>query len=282
MLVGATLGACGSELPLNDDPPTGRVVASHDRACGVAGADDRRRSRVNTPAGRTALVHLPEKLDPRAPVPLVFGFHGAGQEATVYARQSRLPELAERERFVAVFPIGEDAVWDTAGERDVAFVAELLDDLERSPCIDRGRVFATGLSNGGGMAARIGCSLARRFDAIAPVAAAYAAPPSRCDGDLPPLLAIHSTGDDVVPYGAGVRGFIQGWAARAGCAHRPAERPLRAATEFRWSGCTEGSEVRHVRVDGGGHWIPGTSREDGAETFDAPEAIQAFFDSAGR
>jgi len=51
---------------------------------------------------------------------------------------------------------------------DVGFVSALLDELERTVCVDLDRVFATGMSNGAMFVHRLGCDLSDRFAAIAP------------------------------------------------------------------------------------------------------------------
>ena len=53
---------------------------------------------------------------------------------------------------------------------DIAFIGALLDAVEQSVCVDASRVYATGVSNGGGMVARLACELSDRLAAIAPVA----------------------------------------------------------------------------------------------------------------
>ena len=50
------------------------------------------------------------------------------------------------------------------------FVGDLLDDVERTVCVDQSRVFATGLSNGAFMASAIACEYSDRVAAVAPVA----------------------------------------------------------------------------------------------------------------
>ena len=57
------------------------------------------------------------------------------------------------------------------GDEDIVFTRELLDLLEASYCVDRQRVFATGHSWGGDMAAVVACFLGDRFRASAPAAA---------------------------------------------------------------------------------------------------------------
>lgn len=57
------------------------------------------------------------------------------------------------------------------GMEDVNFTAELLDYLEGNFCVDTNRVFATGHSWGGDMAAVVACFLADRITASAPAAA---------------------------------------------------------------------------------------------------------------
>ena len=74
-----------------------------------------------------------------------------------------------------------------------------LDALEGVACVDRSRVFVTGVSNGGGMTARLACELSDRLAGAAPVAGGYRALPP-CHPDRPlPILEIHGTGDQVVP-----------------------------------------------------------------------------------
>ena len=58
--------------------------------------------------------------------------------------------------------------WATCHD-DLAFVGAMLDQLEATLCIDLDRVYATGMSNGGMFVHRLGCDMADRFAAIAPV-----------------------------------------------------------------------------------------------------------------
>lgn len=60
---------------------------------------------------------------------------------------------------------------DYGGGEDIRFTAELLDLIERDYTVDRARIFATGHSSGGDMAAVVGCFLGDRFRALAPIAA---------------------------------------------------------------------------------------------------------------
>jgi len=89
---------------------------------------------------------------------------------------------ADREGFVAVYPNGTGRgtralTWNAGGccayaERnnidDVGFTKALLDDLTSRVHIDRTRVYATGISNGGMMAFRLAVEASDRIAAIAP------------------------------------------------------------------------------------------------------------------
>jgi polyhydroxybutyrate depolymerase len=55
------------------------------------------------------------------------------------------------------------------GREHLAYFRALLDDIDGSVAIDRTRVFATGISNGGAMSHRLGCKLSDRIAGIAPV-----------------------------------------------------------------------------------------------------------------
>jgi polyhydroxybutyrate depolymerase len=124
-------------------------------------------------------------------------------------------------------------------------VARLLDRVERLACVDRSRVYATGFSNGGGFTARVGCELADRFAAVAPVAGGYRGLDPCPAGHRVSLLEIHSRDDEVVPYlGRGpdhagsVPRFVAAWARRDGCHH---------------GRCPGGLRVEHVVVRGEPH-----------------------------
>jgi polyhydroxybutyrate depolymerase len=206
-------------------------------------------------------------------MPLVVGFGGAGMAGPWFARYSGLSKVADRYGFIAVYPTawGERPFWNMNGQipgkpDDVRFVSDLLDTLEATRCIDVSRVYATGVSNGGGMAARVGCDLSARFAAIAPVAGGYGTLPP-CAPDRPvSVLEIHGTADPVVPYGgkgadhAGrVGDYLEDWAHRDRCAGPRRTQVSAGEVRVDWRPCAEGTSVSHLQIIGGVHAWPGSS-----------------------
>jgi len=91
--------------------------------------------------------------------------------------------------------------WCTCHD-DLAFIDALLDELEATLCIDRDRVFATGVSNGGMFIHRLGCDLPHRFAAVAPVAGTIAKGFNCAPGADHPvaMMNIYATRDTTVPF----------------------------------------------------------------------------------
>src|SRR4051812_18987499 len=149
-----------------------------------------------------ALLHIPR--GGRGPLPLVLAFHGAGDSPRFTATYFGLTPIANREHFAVLYPqASHNTFWQLSPSQheDVDAVRALLDRMAAMSCIDSTRVYATGASNGGGFAARVGCELADRMAAIAPVAGGYSAL-GPCAPSRPlPVLEIHGTRDQVVPYG---------------------------------------------------------------------------------
>jgi polyhydroxybutyrate depolymerase len=146
---------------------------------------------------RRYLVYVPRNLPARA-VPVVFVFPGAGtnaEAAAYYYTQTRFERLAERDGFVVVYGNGLPFVPDNmnngsaapmaeagyfqgcliehAGEGiDVQYVREILAQLDATPevSVDPKRVYATGLSAGGGLAFELVIEAPDLVAAVAPVA----------------------------------------------------------------------------------------------------------------
>ncbi len=160
------------------------------------------------------------------PLPVVFVFHGFRDRAENLRRGTGFGTLARRDGFIAVFPDGHDGVrllgttgrgWDIGADDavDRAFVGGLLDRLERERCVDRRRVFATGMSNGGFFSSLLGCQLADRFAAVAAVAGGMELGPCRPARPVPVLL-LYGSNDAVVPP-AMIRGARDWWVRANGC-----------------------------------------------------------------
>lgn len=214
---------------------------------------------------RTALLHVPPT-PAGAPLALLIAFHGYRGTGAAMEAESRFSKLADREGFAVVYPDASGPAWGlTAGRSaDVTFTADLIDLVNSRLCTDARRVYVTGVSAGGGMAARVGCELSDRVAAIAPVAGGYESLP-RCTPDRPvSVLEIHGTADTTVPYrgrppdhAGGVLPYLLGWVARDGCAPAPSKRRVAPRTLlYRWDGCAQSSEVAHLRVAGLGHVYP--------------------------
>ncbi len=141
---------------------------------------------------RRYLVYAPARL-PAGPVPLVFVFPGStasAEAAALYYTHVRFETLADRDGFVVVYGNGLPnppfeglkpsspkggflpGCWARhAGEGlDVTYVRRIVEQLETELKIDRARVYATGLSMGGGMSFQLALEAPDLVAAIAPVA----------------------------------------------------------------------------------------------------------------
>ncbi len=236
----AALAGCGRDLP----PPGDEERVALARAAVVPSAPspgcrpgvlpavrgERRRLRVGG-VERSYLLDAPAGPADRA-LPVVVSLHGFRSSAWRHRWWSGWGTLALEESFVAVHPEGHEGVellrttgrgWDfRRGEtRDVDFIRALLDVLEEGRCIDRRRLFATGMSNGGFFANLLGCALADRLTAVAPVAGALALP--GCTPAAPmPVLLVYGRADRVVPAEL-IAGARRWWAGVDGCG-APLER----------------------------------------------------------
>ena len=154
---------------------------------------------------------------------------------------------------------------DRFGSSDVTAVTGLLDRQAATGCFDQDRISITGVSNGAGFAARMGCELPTRFAAVVPVAAGYRALDPCPATARASFLAIHGTADTVVPFNGkkpdrkgNVPRYTAQWARRDGCSTTPrasAPRPL--VTRFTYRGCDDGLRVELVRLTGTDHGWPG-------------------------
>jgi len=258
---------------------------------------------------RSYLVELPAAYDGRRALPAVLVFHGGGGAALSARTQTRMSEKGHAEGFIAVYPQGSGVLsarlltWNATTccgyamqhrIDEAAFVRALLDDLDANFRLDRARVYATGISNGGMMAYLSACALAERFAAIAVVAGELTTPDCRPTRPVS-VLVIHGTADQNLPYDGGVgakalarhtvravRFAVDLWRARDGCPDVAATERAGGLTRERHAPCVSGSEVELITVEGGGHSWPGGARlarvlDEPSTALDATDVIWTFF-----
>ena len=240
---------------------------------------------------RHYILHVPEGYQGTTPVPLVLNFHGYGSNSRQQEALSGTSEKADREGFIVVYPDGLNAAWHTGpaadGEQDRLFVRDLITYLEGQYNIDAKRIYATGLSNGGGMTDRLGCTMADTIAAIAPDSGAYNFWQD-CHPSRPmPVLAFHGLDDNVVPYAGGnptameppIEEWAAGWAGRDGCAATPAKTsPVETVTVETWSGCQGNAEVILYTLANHGHSWPGSPVMPKAITSQAVSATDVMWE----
>ncbi|MET0387326.1 MAG: PHB depolymerase family esterase [Polyangiales bacterium] len=160
---------------------------------------------------RSYLVHVPSQYTGSEPVPAVFDFHGYSSSAMGQMGASGFRELADAEGFIVVYPSGVGASWHVngccgqAGEEkldEIAFVRAIVAELVKEACIDPKRVYATGISQGGGMAHHVGCLAADLFAGVAPVSSDLRTEP--CTPAQPVTeISVRGMADSLSPYEGG-------------------------------------------------------------------------------
>ncbi len=78
-------------------------------------------------------------------------------------------------------------------------MSALLGELEETLCVDVNMVYATGISNGGMIVQTLGCNMADRFAAIAPVAGTLARGFNCSPSQKTSIMDICGTKDTTVP-----------------------------------------------------------------------------------
>lgn len=233
---------------------------------------------------RSYWLYKPEILDKSKLAPLMIVLHGsAGSgEDMIKVTQQGFEKIADREKFVVVYPDALERRWNDQGDGvdDVGFLLALVDKLAAESLVDKNRVYLAGISNGGMMAQRMACEQADRVAGIAAVAGTM--PEKLATGCKPsrplPVLIIHGTEDPIVPWAGGaVAGFedfgtvlsvkatVQFWLDKNQC-RGPAtviqepDREPRDGTRVRresFTDCSARTAVALVGVEGGGHTWPG-------------------------
>jgi len=221
-------------------------------------------------ATRTFEMHIPASYDGRKAVPFVIDLHGL--LATTADQRGLSGQLAESDRrgFIVAWPQGLSNSWNgynccgdsrTNNVDDVAFLRAVVAAVKERANINADRVYATGLSNGGNMAFRLGCEAADVFKAIASVSQMLNQP-ERCHPSRPrSVYAYHGLLDYLAPYaGNPAFGFqsadqsFASWATINGCSGTPehvAVTALSGADIFRT--CAEDTEVGLITLTTAAH-----------------------------
>lgn len=239
---------------------------------------------------REFILHLPKHYDGKTAWPLVMVFHGGGGNSKQMQNYMKMDGIADKEDFITVYPNGINKQWNDGREfkqeitanDDVQFISQLLDTLVKNYAVDTGRVFSTGISNGGFFSIYLSYKLSHRLLAIAPVCASI---PERIYNDFYPdnpvsVLLINGTKDPLVPYEGGLVGNkMSGGRGRCTSTDTTIQRYIAidsvnrdalieelpdknrmdgcTAVKYIYSGGKNNTTVCLIKIINGGHTLPG-------------------------
>ena len=250
---------------------------------------------INLPSGRSFILSVPENYTAQKQWPVVLAFHGWGQSAENLRGYSRL----DAAQAITVFPTGKKKAWspapyaETSGSEDKKFVLDILDSLRATYNVDDSRLYATGMSNGGGFAAYLACQMPGIFHSVATISAAYYEDILKdCAHEPVGRLDMHGTDDPVVGYYGGTRhktkyfsveSVLEQDRKRNKCSEKvDTNRLVNNALDMHWRGCS--APLEHIRIGGGSHVWPGGLGDKNNEVgkFFATDRVLDFFGIPGR
>ncbi|THX87591.1 hypothetical protein D6D04_00812 [Aureobasidium pullulans] len=206
---------------------------------------------------RTYNVHVPSTYDPNKAAPLIMAFHGRGDSGSAMESNSGLSIERINPYGISVYPTaikdqdqqntwqGDPSYATNRTVDDIGFVRALVTNISAQYCVDTSRVFAAGMSNGGGFVNVLACDpvMSSVFNAFAPHSGAFYTstgdsntvcfPNTALTNDLVhttcspsrrvPMIEFHGDADGTISYvGGGRRGYClpaiphwtQDWAIR--------------------------------------------------------------------
>jgi polyhydroxybutyrate depolymerase len=232
---------------------------------------------VSSGVARDYILYVPPSYDRTIPAPLVISLHGAGGWAAMQRDVTDWNRVADEHGFIVAYPSGSGRgpkVWNVNHGpglmQDVRFISDLIDTVQQGYNIDPSRIYANGLSNGGGMSFVLSCTLSHRIAAVGLVGSAQSLPFDWCTDRRPvPMISIHGTADRLTRYEGGlawvapnpfpgVPAFTASWARRNQCAPDPTDVRIAPDVVRRsYAGCANDASVVLYTIEGGGHTWPG-------------------------
>ena len=145
-------------------------------------------------------LYVPESYTPRRSWPLIVCLHGAYGRGDHFVWSWLRP--AKSRGYLLLSPKSLDVTWSILQpERDTRSVAAMLDEVCDEYSVDRGRVYLSGLSDGGTFTYLLGLGRPELFAGIAPVAADFTGMMDdmlrRKQGQQLPIYIVHGAHDHI-------------------------------------------------------------------------------------
>jgi len=160
---------------------------------------------------REFITYAPEGINKADKPPVIISLHGRLGTAAGQMKFADFKPIADREKVIIVCPQGIDRSWNDGrgtpanakGINDVKFIDQMITYITNIYNADAGRVYVTGMSNGGFMTSRLACELNNRIAAIAVVAASMDEDMGYQPSKPIPAMYIQGTKDPLVPFTGG-------------------------------------------------------------------------------
>ncbi|KAF9024551.1 carbohydrate esterase family 1 protein [Hymenopellis radicata] len=261
---------------------------------------------------RSYSIHAPANYSSTTPYPLVLGFHGSSSIGLFLEADSGLSSSKYSANKIMVYPNGIGGAWagpsyaTTTVEQDLQFVWDVLAAVRASYCVDSARIYATGMSNGGGFVDSLACNatVGGEFAAFAPVAGSFYTD-TKPDGGgctpargLTPIIEFHGGNDQTVHYEGGqgeggieppISDWLNWWGERSGCDMTPTQEDSFDGDvhhlRYDCPGEQGAGAMQHWKVDDMGHVWPSTEPNfsqiaagEGPTHIEASSLLMTFFD----
>ncbi|KAI7222693.1 putative ferulic acid esterase [Hortaea werneckii] len=272
---------------------------------------------------REYAIHIPKYYDTNRASPLIMAFPGNGDTAANIEPQTRMSNSELNPYGIAVYVTGvnrgfvSNPGWGVPGSAnanvdDIGFIKKLVDYLTSNYCVDTGRIFATGHSNGGGFCNVMACDpvLSVTFAAFAPASGAFytgatsgnpetvepvntpTQPQCSPGRNNVPMLEFHGTNDGTINYSGGPRNgrilptlphWSTAWSVRQGygitnyTSNLPSLNSAMTVTKYEFGGdAGQLGIVTHYRLGGWTHNYPNVDTTSSAPV-NGPQLAMDFF-----
>jgi polyhydroxybutyrate depolymerase len=165
---------------------------------------------------RTFQCHLPVGYKSLKNMPVVLVFHGLQLNGSMMMFISNFNPVSDRNGFVVVYGDGVGKAWDDGrggrGVDDIAYVCKVIDKVASTVSVDKRRVYACGISNGGYFSQLLACAIPDRLAAIGVVGSTLTQQAANhCHSDRAmPIMFFLGTNDPLIAWGSSGAGTVSG------------------------------------------------------------------------